>query len=361
MPAYAEASGKSCESPPAPCTWMALSRIHCTVCGVAILIAWISVCAPRLPTVSISQAVLSTSSRSCSMRTRDSAIQSRTTPWLASGRPKATRDAARRHISSIAASATPIARMQWWMRPGPKRAWAIANPAPSSPIRLETGTRTSVKRSSAWPPCSWSSYPKTVMPRTTSRPGVSRGHQDLALLAVPGRRRVGLAHHDHDLGVRVHRAGDPPLAAVEDVLVAVPLDPGLDVGRVGRGDVRLGHRERRADLGRQQRLEPALLLLGRAEEREHLHVAGVRRRAVEYGGREVPGVAGQLGERGVLQVGQPGAVGVLLGQEEVPEPELAGLGLELLEDRRLRPRPAVVELARAGRGRPARTARSGRP
>ena len=149
IPAYADASGKSCESPPAPCTWMALSRIHCTVCGVAILIAWISVCAPRLPTVSISQAVLSTSSRSCSIRTRDSAIQSRTTPWLASGRPKATRDDARRHISSIAASATPIARMQWWMRPGPKRAWAIAKPAPSSPIRLVTGTRTSVKRSSA--------------------------------------------------------------------------------------------------------------------------------------------------------------------------------------------------------------------
>ena len=79
------------DRPPAPCTWIALSRIHWTVAGVAILIAWISVCAPLLPTVSISQAVLSTSSRSCSSRTRDSAIQSRTTPCSASGLPNATR------------------------------------------------------------------------------------------------------------------------------------------------------------------------------------------------------------------------------------------------------------------------------
>ena len=59
--------------------------------------------APLLPTVSISHAVLRTSSRSCSIRTRDSAIQSRTTPWSAIGLPKATRSAARLHISSIGA------------------------------------------------------------------------------------------------------------------------------------------------------------------------------------------------------------------------------------------------------------------
>jgi hypothetical protein len=50
-----------------------------------------------------------------------------------------------RHISSSARSAAPIRRMQWWMRPGPSRAWAIANPPPSSPIRFVAGTRTSVE------------------------------------------------------------------------------------------------------------------------------------------------------------------------------------------------------------------------
>src|SRR5207245_1636554 len=49
---------------------------HSTVDGVAILMAWISRCAPLLPTVSISQAVLRTSRRTCSTRTRASAIHS---------------------------------------------------------------------------------------------------------------------------------------------------------------------------------------------------------------------------------------------------------------------------------------------
>ncbi len=139
MPANADASGKSWLSPAAPWTWIALSMIHSTVAGVAILMAWISVWAALLPTVSISHAALSTSSRSCSMRTRASAIQSRITPWSASGFPKATRESARAHISSIARSARPIERMQWWIRPGPRRACAIAKPSPSPPIRFAAG------------------------------------------------------------------------------------------------------------------------------------------------------------------------------------------------------------------------------
>ena len=74
------------------------------------------------------------------------------TPCSASGLPKATRAEARSHISVMARSASPIDRMQWWMRPGPRRAWAIAKPSPSPAIRLVAGTRTSVNRSSAWPP-----------------------------------------------------------------------------------------------------------------------------------------------------------------------------------------------------------------
>ncbi len=86
---------------------------------------------------------------------RDSAIASRTTPWRAISWPKATREVARSHISLSARSAAPIERMQWWMRPGPRRAWAIMKPSPSPAMRLLAGTRTSVKRSSLWPCWSW--------------------------------------------------------------------------------------------------------------------------------------------------------------------------------------------------------------
>ena len=42
------------------------------------------------------------------------------------GNPKAVRDWARRHASSSERSASPMARMQWWTRPGPRRPWAIS-------------------------------------------------------------------------------------------------------------------------------------------------------------------------------------------------------------------------------------------
>ena len=86
---------------------------------------------------------------------RESAIASRTVPCSASGRPKATRDLARSTISASARSAMPMARMQWWMRPGPRRAWAIMKPSPSPARMLLAGTRTSVNRSSEWPCWSW--------------------------------------------------------------------------------------------------------------------------------------------------------------------------------------------------------------
>ena len=75
-------------------------------------------------------------------------------PRVATGLPKVSRDAARWHISSSARSAAPIVRMQWWIRPGPSRAWAIMNPSPSPAIRFVAGTRTSSKVISVWP--SWS-------------------------------------------------------------------------------------------------------------------------------------------------------------------------------------------------------------
>ena len=144
----------------------------------------------------------------------------------------------------------------------PDRAHAVVDPAraepglrdreagPSSPIRLLAGTRTSSKRQ-----LGVAAVLVVVVPEDRHRPddrepGGVAGDQDHGLLAVPVGVRVGLAHHDEDLALGVHRPGDPPLAAVEDVLVAVADDRGLDVGGVGGGDVGLGHRERRADAAR---------------------------------------------------------------------------------------------------------------
>ena len=77
------------------------------------------------------------------MAMRALAMRSCVTPCSASVLPNATRSVARRHSSSRARSAAPMVRMQWWMRPGPRRAWAMAKPPPSSPRTLSTGTRTS--------------------------------------------------------------------------------------------------------------------------------------------------------------------------------------------------------------------------
>src|SRR5581483_2045765 len=165
-------------------------------------------------------------------------------------------------------------------------------------------------------------------------------HQDHRLLPVGRGVGVGLAHHDEDAAVGVQRSADEPLAAVDDVVVAVAPDGAGDVGGVGRGHLRLGHGESGADLALEERLQPLLLLLDGAEHGEDLHVAGVGSRAVaDLGGDG--GAAHDLGQRGVVGVGQPVRPFGLVGQEQVPEPAAAGLDLELLDDRRV-----VVRIAR---------------
>src|SRR5207248_8697882 len=74
--AHISARGKSWLTPPAPCAWIALSRIHSTVIGVEILIAWISVCAASLPTAPTSHGVLSSGALGCALRPRASAVGS---------------------------------------------------------------------------------------------------------------------------------------------------------------------------------------------------------------------------------------------------------------------------------------------
>ena len=84
--------------------------------------------------------------------------------------------------------------------------------------------------------------------------GCVSGDEDHALLSVRRPVGVGLAHEDDQLAVRVEDPRRVPLAAVEDVLVALAADGRGDVARVGAGHGRLGHREGRPDLAVEQRM-----------------------------------------------------------------------------------------------------------
>ena len=160
--------------------------------------------------------------------------------------------------------------------------------------------------------------------------GVHRDEDHRLLLML---RRIGVAatHEDRNTAARVTRAGDPPLAAVNHILVILPSDAGADVGGVRRRDVWLGHRKAGANLAGEQRLEPLPLLFGRAIPHQHLHVAGVGRRAVEHLGREARRASHDLAERRVLQIGQAGAV-FAVRQEQVPEAVGSRLLLQRLDD-----------------------------
>ena len=173
--------------------------------------------------------------------------------------------------------------------------------------------------------------------------GVAR-HEDHRLLLVARRIGIGLAHQDEDLAARVHRARGPPLPGVDDIArIALAADRRLDVGRVGGGDRRLGHRKRRADLALEQRLQPALLLFLRAIADQRFHIAGIGRRAVEDLGCDRR-AAQDLAERRVFEVCQPGAV-FAFRQEQVPQTGGARLLFQLLHDRRNLPaRGLLVEL-----------------
>ena len=80
----------------------------------------------------------------------------------------------------------------------------------------------------------------------------------------------------------------------------------------------------------EQRRQPLLFLLRGAVARQHFHVAGVRRGAIEYFGRHGH-APHDFAQRRVFQVGQAGAPFVVR-QEQVPQPGGAGFGLQLFDD-----------------------------
>ncbi len=153
--------------------------------------------------------------------------------------------AARSHIISSARRQTPIQRMVCWIRPGPSRAWAIANPAPSSPSRFSRGTRQLLEDQLgvAGPVVAGVPHARDVAhPAEAGRVG---GDDDQAGAAVGVGVGVGDGHHDREAG-SVGRRGKP-FAAVEHVVVAVPHRRGPHPDRVGAGMIGLGHGEATAD------------------------------------------------------------------------------------------------------------------
>ncbi len=85
-------------------------------------------------------------------------------------------------------------------------------------------------------------HPLDLHPR-----GVERDeHHRMLVVAVGGG--VGEPHEDRHLAVGMSDAGAPPLAPVEHHFFAVERRRGLHVGRIGGGDVGLGHAEGRANL-----------------------------------------------------------------------------------------------------------------
>ena len=99
---------------------------------------------------------------------------SRLPPSCTRGLPKASRVRPRVTIRSSAFSAWPMARMQWWIRPGPRRSWLISKPRPSPSSMFDAGTRTLSKMMCMWP-CGASGFPKTCMGPTMFTPGASVG------------------------------------------------------------------------------------------------------------------------------------------------------------------------------------------
>ncbi len=282
----------------------------CAACTLIIEISWR---AARLPAVSIFHAAWSTISRAESISIRDLATKSWTNCFSPSVPPNETRVFARLHISSIARSAAPIARMQWWIRPGPSRSWAITNPPPRVPSRFSSGTRQSSYLISQCPgPPSW---PITDTGRTRLNPGASVGTMIMLARLCGGASgsvtTIAIAKSaptapdvNHLCPLMTH---SPSTSSAREWMF-VGSEPDVS-GSVIEKQLRL--------VAVQHRLEELLLLLGRAVLVEDLHVARVGRRAVEDHGRD-EAAAHDLAEHPVLPVGQADA-DLLVRHEEVPE------------------------------------------
>ena len=273
---------------------------------------------------------------------RASAMRSRLPPRLTSGLPNATRSLARTHASSSASSARPISRMQWWMRPGPRRAWAIANAWPGPPMMALAGRRTSLKDDFAVAAGRVVKAHRREHPLDRHARRVQRDEHHRVLVVAVGVR-VGEAHEDEHLAVGVTDAGAPPLAAVEHHLVAV--ERAVACMLVASEEATSGSVMQKAErISRPAAARASAALRVGAEVQQHLHVAGVGGVAVaDLGGDQR--AAHALGQGGVLDVREAGADGLAAARRPgagtgSTTPRLASHRLELLDHGRDR-RPRV--------------------
>ncbi len=87
------------------------------------------------------------------------------------------------------------------------------------------------------------------------------------------RTGVGVGDDHRDQEVRDHAVRCEPFVSVDHPFVALELGGGGEEGRVGARGIGLGHREGRAHLAVEQRVQPALLLLVGSKVGEDLGVA----------------------------------------------------------------------------------------
>ena len=300
-PAYMNASGKSSETPPPPCTWMARSTTRRQICGTANLMPAISVRACWLPTVSISQAVFITSSRAISISIRDSAIQSRTLAFAETGRPNVSRcvgavaqqlerplgGADRPHAVVDAARAEP--------RLGDRK--PMPSPAEDVLDRARGRPRSAARRG----PRARCSRTRVVL-RSTVTPGRVERDEHHRLLLV-GRRRRGSVL---PIAIRIRQFGCSapvvhhlrPLSTYSSPSRSIRIAMLVASELATSGSV----------IAKPERISPSSS--GRSQRSccsavpkcvQHLHVAGVGRRAVAGLGGD-PRPAHDLGQRRVVGV-----------------------------------------------------------
>ena len=216
------------------------------------------------------------------------------------------------------ARAAPMLRMQWWMRPGPRRPWAISKPRPS-PSRIVAGRHAHVLQHDLHVAVRRIVVAEHMASAAApSRPGCLRGTSTMLCWlwrgpsgsVLPIRMKMAQlltpAPDDHHLRPLITYSS-PSRRMLHWMLVASDEAHG-----------RLGHQEGRADLATQQRLQPLVLLRLGAVALDGLHVAGVRRIAVEDLGRPHH-PAHLLAQRRVVQVRQAFGRAVAVRQEQVPQ------------------------------------------
>jgi hypothetical protein len=154
-------------------------------------------------------------------------------------------------------------------------------------------------------------------------------HEDQGVVVVAGVvAAASLRHDDRERGAL--RAGDEPLASVEHPLVAVAHRTGLEVGRIRRRDVGLGHREARPHPALRQRPQVRLELLVCACEKQRMHIALIRRHGVQAERRQ-PGHAAFLRDQRHAEHADPQAA-PLLRQLRRVDAALAGAVAQALDD-----------------------------